>query len=483
MGSNIIQFLDPIQSSKNFYGLYGLFDGIDVSISSYNYFCTIMEWLKENEGHFYHNLIKEQEQFLTIGFLSLTTGLSVLSHYLETGKVKEEKSKTKPLLSDFWNNYRYLLLSMKNAVKTHTCVSPMLNTLYKNKTIDPIIILSLYGMSIFARTFHMSRFEQLDLDIANNNHLIKELKTWNQKSEQPASNETYEDILKKIEKSEDYNKIHLTISAMLAGIIDKPLAFYPIFTSTVLSPHALVLVSGFFALYTIGSIINNVYVTHKNLNELRNKQLECESLLSQMNKVNDAIDNIPRRKTASSVLDNLYLTHLFNGLNSIINIIDVLPLANIAYGAQLVMAVSIPGVYLAASTIVPLLIAGSLYKLVSEFNNEALKKDIIASALTIHTGILSYFKGIRLAKFTEQRIGHFEKPYFNFCLRFLFMSIISLESLVRNFNPLSEKNNIEIEKKKNTPDLSHSLSQSHFSFWGKNPEDNPEEKANTLQPI
>lgn len=481
---NAIESLKP---SKTFYTLYGLFDGLDVSVGSLKYLCKALSLAKEDENHALQSFLTGELQILTLGFFSMTTGLAMISHYYS----KNSPNDTNPMLQKIWLNARYLLKSAQCAVKTYLCLLPLIKALTQEINF-PYSIYSplLFSLCVIGRSYHTHWMDKLNQDIRHNHHLLEKIHASTHHSV-PLSAATISTLLTSLKTVDTRQRFTMLCSSALAGIIDKPQMFYAVMTLSLSSTPMVLITSSLFALFLVASVSCTLFASQKKLHDLQKSQLECNAFLMTMPSgsscFNPQFDAQPWHTTEETIsakkgslfFENTFITHFFFRLEASITFLNYLPMAQILSGLQmlrwlpmtwncafalLLVSGALVGAYLTIQRIMPSS-HGAHKGMFAVF--EFFRDDLRASMAMLCAVFINYYKGIRLSNFALTHIVQSNHPLLKPGILLACMSILSLEKIVKIFS--RQKKSEQKACVASNPTLDNTI----FSPLARNPSHSP----------
>lgn len=436
------RIVDHVKNSPLFYTVFGLVDGLDVSIGSLSYFCKALSLTKDNEKSLLTTLLSGNWQLATLGFISVITGLSL------TGQYHAKKHPETTLMSTrFWTQLRYLLKSSHNAVKTRFCLLPILNHPCFRDIINPLSPTGLVFMGVctISRAYHKYYSDKIKFQVTANLTLLEQINEFNEKPHTHLSIELIIELHTKIKKTSNVRKLQLYMTAALAGLIDKPHMFYALLMFSVTSTQILFLLASFFILFALASGISKVLATHNHLCKLESSQHECENQLKHavyqqpmLFSGNARLETIPTDLLSTcSVQPSIRhgkINQLSKQFEGVLNIINFTPLSNIIVCAQFLIALPLSlhcALGLAVMSVGITVCAAYCSQQFSDYLPG--KADISACLKVLSASFISYFKGIRLSNFYIKNYIEHDDSIISLGIKLSSTSILSLESVAKNF--------------------------------------------------
>lgn len=266
---------DKLDRSATFYALFGLFDSIDVSVSSIRYFCRAVSSSKKEEKEIMQALLFGNWHSLIWGMFVFSAGFALLSNFNYKQSSKNDANNYELTA---WFYLRYLLKSSQYAFKSVFCILPLINHLKLLENLPYLTPLGLVMMvsSIISRLYLKHDLNELKKLSFKNRQLLHEMRVLAEINTPQAYDELII-LINKINRVEDVSsKYKLMIYAAFSALIDKPNLFFSIMAITLLSPSSILIASGMFVGFLSLSIISNVYSALKKHRSYQTSQLKCE---------------------------------------------------------------------------------------------------------------------------------------------------------------------------------------------------------------
>ncbi|WP_367608381.1 hypothetical protein [Legionella sp. W05-934-2] len=437
--------IDTFKNSKSFYIAFGLVDGLDVSIGSLNYLAKALSITKDNEKSLLQALLTGKYQIASLGFISITTGLAVLSHYFNK---KYPDSQLMPM--QYWLFLRYLLKSSHNAVKVRFCLLPLINNPSFTNIINPLSpgIYIVIIVSVIGRSYHKFYSDAIKKDRVDNDDLLIEINRWQTQNGENISIQIILDMHQRIKPISTSSKYRILISAGLAGLIDKPHMFYGVMFFTITASNILLMVSAVFLLSAIVSSISKIIATQQQLDNLHQSQVQCVAALQAILKTQSLTSEDNQKVVAIlSIQTNLphsssnKVAEIFKNFDIFLNIINFMPVSYIIYYGQMLLMSHLAMHFAVALSLLSVgMLVGGYYWLNTIKQYSPTKNDMYDYMLIISTTVVSYYKGIRLSNFSLKYFFESSNAILTDVLKSACIAILSLECVVNTFSRRSDSN-------------------------------------------
>lgn len=467
---------DFSNADSTYRGLYGLVDGIDVSIGSIKY---IHRFQTANPFYELSNLpraIIEHEVALEICAIGVITGLSLAGHLAFTNTSKHRQ------FNKIWPTIRNLLKSGQYAIKSWLCLSPLINVLkpLSIETTIPVAGLAFVGLTTICRVYNKLYLEKINKITRLNNDWVSEQARKGATESQNVFLNNYP--IKTISK---WDKYKIRTSALLSGAIDRPQMFYSMVALAFLAPTPLIVTSSLFAIYCALNMISSYISTEKQLIDLELSEIKkalyykskYDSTLGQAMNYRDDIRLFKLRHKQLRLTQYSKLTITLNKFDRLLLTINFVPMLYIYMAAS---SVTIP-VYLGGLLLGIVLVASlvALYRCQKESKYEIdilQHKDktllIIASLALV---FINYFKGIRISNFAFSHLLDWDldnlsmpSKIISIILQYSAMALLSIKTLYCSLGAFFESEPDLREKELKIKDSSIRHTQ-NFTFWSNGP--------------